>query len=233
MFGFGVKIDLTKFNQTMREYVRVSKRSLAEICNQKAKWIAIFALNLTPKTAQSRIEQELGIVVKEQVTSKRGKVKTKRKAQLVQGKGGPRLALIINARRGKAGKPGLNRGKMNRAILAALGARKKSKGFLAIGWWAAIKKLTTVIRGNAGGPRPDRSVKVRGKEKGRATIAKDFAFMCHSIIENSVRGGKRLKARVSMLINKYAQQAVNKEEQSMRAYIDKKLKADADKFSKG
>jgi len=96
----------------------------------------------------------------------------------------PLAALIINARRGKAGEKGLWGPAMAEAINQMLAARMKSIAFLKSGWIPAIKYLEKLVKKKAGAPRMESRVAQIGKAKGSAKV-EGSGFHAKAIIENA------------------------------------------------
>src|SRR5205807_1063675 len=95
----------------------------------------------------------------------------------------PLAALIINARRGAKGQPGLRGPAMEEAINAFVASRLRSIAFLKSGWIGAIKKMIPYAD-RRGGPRQDRTAKEYGQAKGDAKPSVNSGFKARATIEN-------------------------------------------------
>src|SRR4051812_41123337 len=123
--------DQSKFDETLEEYAKYSKRTHAEIVNTKAYYIARKALWFTPKADTYKMKQQLGGIVTVSRVNRKGKTVKHRQLQLVssQRTAAPLAALIVNARLGKAGAKGLYGKRMERTIRELLSARYRSVAF--------------------------------------------------------------------------------------------------------
>jgi hypothetical protein len=205
-----VKMDTRAFDAAMKQYVEFSKRSLPEIVNTKAYFVARNAVASTGGVDKGKIEQEL------RATARTGN--------------GPLAALIVNARRGATGQKGLNGPKMSAAINKLVNARKRTVNFLRAGWIPAIKKLESLVPKKSGAASY-KGVKIHGAPKGGATVAKpNSTWKSIAEIWNSVSGGTKDAGiqsesnpnRVSAIIQQGLQAAINKEANAMLQYVKKK-----------
>ena len=117
-----VTIDTKEFNAALREYIKVSRRTLPEIVNKRAVNIAFKAIRYTPKARKSRINRDL-----------KAKSRTNPKA--------PLGAILVNYNRGQKGEKGLYGSKMVSAIEDMKLGRHKSAGFIKSGWLGAVNDL--------------------------------------------------------------------------------------------
>jgi hypothetical protein len=223
-----VTVDSRSFDRAFRDYLKVSQKSLAEICNNKAARVAAAAIRETKRANRGKIESDLGRYVTVQETSKRGKVVNRRRLVLNTRTGhtAPLAELIINKRRGRAGQPGLEGAAMAQAVRKMLASRFRSIGFLASGWLAAIKAILPSLVDRSG-IRIDRSVKWRGKPKGDAKPAR-AGWNPLATVENKVDKGER----ASRIISEGVQRALDSEAKDMQTYVDRKLRKDADAFTR-
>ena len=161
---FGITVDTSEFTRALREYAATSQRTLAEILNRKAYWIAWKAFRYSPRADRQKIV-DLG-VREYHKTGKRGKelkaitrdytadnlravyVGLLRKRNLLYEQG-----TQINAE----------------TIKEHFSRRLGGIGYLASGWVRAIRKLSKHI----GQPA---NVDVAGKAKGYAKLAQEGAF---------------------------------------------------------
>jgi hypothetical protein len=166
MFEMTALVDTTGLNRSINEAAKYTKRTLPEIINTSAYWIAVNAKNTMPFVTAERINTELA-VIKHPVIGKRGKpLKNKftlggGMVKLKSGKMVPRAALIVMAR----ANPGSNYNKLtnNRYALSKnpfagvsreagraamrllvdemIKSRRKSGHFLVAGWVPAVRKM--------------------------------------------------------------------------------------------
>lgn len=155
-----IDIDTREFNAALRDYVRHSSRSLAEIINKRAVNICFRAIRHTPAARKPTINRDL-----------RQKSRVASKAPLG----------AILAQKGR--NPGLYGDDMTAAVDTLKLKRHRSIGYIKSGWFGAIKDLqphAKVFR------RPPR-VNVSNSPKGYARAAKPGINPTAEII-NQVEG---------------------------------------------
>lgn len=170
----------------MREYLKVTSRNLQLAINTKAFFIARKAIWFTHKADSYRIKAQLGQFVSVNRINKKGKISKRRELNLVKGTqhDAPLAALIINARRGKAGQPGLYGKKMTGAIKEMLAARARSVAFLKAGWLPAVKILAPHADAK-GQPPVDKGAKQIGRPKGTGSPARAVIKMVAKIVNHA------------------------------------------------
>jgi hypothetical protein len=180
------KIDFTQFDRALRQYMGVTTRTLLDVLNKKAYFVARRALFETPATSKETITSSLGTVIR----SKKG-VKLRNLAMThisLDNSEAPRAALIINSLRkakSEGGQGGLYGAAMTDAIALLISARNKSRAYLKSGWLPALKILRTSFTGSTAGAAPmDRTVVQFGGGHGTAEPAKP-GMVCTAKIENS------------------------------------------------
>ena len=198
------KLDDREFTKTLEEYRRYSRRDIPEIVNTKAFFIARRAVIETPKADSSKVRAFFS-----------------RATQRIVG-------MIINARRGKRGQKGLYGDEMAEAQAMMKAARLRSVAFLKSGWLPAIKtleKLTKYRRGVARSEAGDAVGRVKqvGQPKGRATPAREGTFYSRAIITNLADARHDSRAALLKFGGPALQRAIDKETESMREYIERKL----------
>lgn len=215
--GVTFKVDTSEFTRTLREYRKYSKRTLPVIVNTKAMFIARHAILETPKADKAKIERELGEFVS---------VNGSKKKQLLLAIGkkhdAPLAALIINARRGREGRPGLYGAKMAAAVRVFVAARIRSISFLKSGWLPAIKTLLP-FSDRRGGPRQEKGVKQIGQPKGYGKPARE-GWNVVAEIANTASDNKNNRGALWKYGGPALQRAFNAEAASMREYIEKKMR---------
>lgn len=226
--------DQRQFDRTLREYMNVNtKRTLPQIVNTKAYYIWRKALWFTQKADVHRMKAQLGQFVSVNRIGKSGKVVKKREVVLTKGEGtnAPLAALIINARRGKRGDPGLYGSRMARAIREMLSARFKSAAFIKSGFIQGIKDLEP-FADKSGRPPIDNAAKQLGRPKGDAKPAKPGWRLIAQMVNNA-SAQRDTKGALLKYGGRGLDRAFKDETASMREYIERKMKPDAAKFNAG
>lgn len=200
--------NIDGFSSTLAEYMKLTKKDHAEIMNTKGFFISRAASRNTVRADPAKMEKELGVagykVKLRQVGPDKGMPHFSKKTGKLKwirqyGAGAPLAALIVNARKGRAGKPGLFGTKMKRAVEKVIGKRRRSMGTLKAGWLGAIRGLGSAIGQSSRVEGASSVIKGRGK-----AIA--------------ARPGQSVKAEIFYDVNSFDQRHVQ--------YIDK-LVADA------
>jgi hypothetical protein len=196
------KVDQTQFNSIFKEYLKYSKREIADSLNAKAYFIACNATEDTKKVSQERIEAEL-----------RAPSQTYPKV--------PLAGILVNVKRRNSGKKGLHGEKMKSAIEKFVSARKRGSAFIASSWIGAIKAMAPYVKMKSG-KRQDPLTKQRGAAKGGATPAKDNKGLLIASIWSNVRD-KKSSPELEKILQIGAQKAFDREAKSMLKYISDKL----------
>jgi hypothetical protein len=223
--------DQRKFDEALKEYVKVSSRTLQVIINTKAYYIARKALWFTIRSDQWQVSQKLGGIVTVQRTTKKGKLRNHRVLQLVGSdyEDAPLAALILNSRRGKAGEKGFYGKKMERAIRGFITARKRSLGFMKSGWLPSIQILAP-LADKKNQPEINRDVRQVGRAKGTAKPA-TMGFQLRAEIVNLASPIRDKKGALIKYGGEGLDIAFQDETASMWEYIEDHMKPDADKFN--
>lgn len=231
-------MDRREFRETLKQYRNHTKRDLATILNTKGFYIARGCARETPKADIAQMNAEIGVqamaLVRHQKGPRAGMHMRGNSARIyAQGStvNAPLLALIINARRGRAGQPGLYGAAMRQEMGKVLTARARSIAFIKSGWLPAIKVLARYAENKTKAARPDPKAKQYGKSKGAAYPAIKDAWVQRTIIENSATTTRDKK----QALYKYAwptfQREWAKEIASMKSYIARKLQDGANKIN--
>jgi len=155
-----------------------TRRGLAEVVNQKAYSVALAASKITKKAEVTDVVSAIGVVAREVALTKPGAKRRTRGGRAIYAMAShhsaPLAAVILNARRGRRGRPGLYGADMRRAIHRMVGARKAATGFVRAGWLVAVARLARAIgrvprrdalrwmsRTRAGGANPARTAGFR------------------------------------------------------------------------
>ena len=220
------KWNMEAFSDAYRRYTEVSKRAPAEICNNKAYFIARKASWFTAKTSRAAIADSLG-----------SRTSGRRRLTLRPGdsQDAPLAALIIQAARARKGLPGLYGAEMEAAINELIARRLKSISFLRSGWLPAIRILGRFVRRPGTAP-PIGELQQFGPDAGSANPASEEWNAIATIINYAVS-----QSRTSQQSN-YAgfkregdlglSKAFEDETASMEQYIEDHLRPDAEEFNR-
>jgi len=225
--------DQRGFDRALLEYMKYTSRSLQEAVNTKAYYIARKALWFTKKADRASMIRSLGGYVKVQALNKAGRTVNRRILQLRDARIGqaPLAAVIINARRGRAGEKGLYGPDMARAIRGLLTARTRALGFIKSGWLPAIKLLAPYAD-KRGQPRIDHSVKQRGRAKGTAQPARGLSATIRAQIVNLASPIRDRKGALLKYGSKGLDVAFRDEAASMWEYIGRKMRPNTARFNR-
>lgn len=202
-----ITVDTSQFNKAFKEYMRYSKRSFPEACNQHAYYIARNAVMLTKGADKGEIEATL-------------------MGSSNKYPGIPLAAILVNKQLKGKGEAGINGNEMARAVRKYVRQAKASVNFVKSGWIPAIKRLALVVPKKGGSPIPPGTDKV-GRDFGGASPAtggswNPIAYIWNSVQGSKVNGDKSKKVRKILEVG--AQRAINMETKSMRDYIVRKQK---------
>jgi hypothetical protein len=206
----GIKVDTSAFDRAFKEYLNYNKRSLAEIVNTKAYFIARNAIGDTKAADKGKIEKEL-----------MGPSKDYPKA--------PLAAIIINSQRGKGN--GLSGAKMKAAVEKLIRARKAHVNFVRSGWKTAMKQLASAVPSKRGQRPVPAGVRDR-RFTGGAKAAKANWFAIASIWNSARDKTGKGTAKIQQILQDGAQKAIDRETASMKEYVMKKLQEHVKRFNK-
>lgn len=164
------KADLRALDAEINRRVIRTGRDLATVVNQTAFNVAARAFHATPPRTSDNGQQMQGVrlavqnYLRQQLSTRiklgtSGKRKGKRFRFKARNKELQRVHLILNARRGKAGKPGLYGKAMLRASGGFVKKARAGVGFLKSVWLPVLRGLWGVV-------------KFRGFAKGTSTVAR-------------------------------------------------------------
>lgn len=232
-------VNEAEFQAVFRKYLAVTPRELSQAINQKMFYISRGASRLSPEADKSAIERELGVaghrVMTRKTTTKHGwagsvrinKKTGKAKIERVMDDRVAWGAMIVNARRGRAGKKGLYGSKMRSAISKMIGKRVRSVGTVQAGWINAIR--------------------VFGKAAGESSYSDNIRRLKGGTSTTVAKPGWNPEASIGYNVNSYTQQhqqyidrltsaalarAYADEMKSMEKYIIDKLQKQANRLSK-
>jgi hypothetical protein len=220
-----IQCDTTEFQSALRNYLAATEKELSVALNTKMFYIARGAHRNTPQADRSKIEAELGVTAYKISKSKKTGKLTRRKAII----GGPvRLAYaIINARRGRAGKPGLYGSQMAKAVKSMLGKRFRAIGTAKDGWLAGIRKFVAAI--GQGFEKEGGASRIKGKST--AIVAKPgwdpFCELEYNVNSYDTKHAQSIDPRTQQAL----QTAFDDEARSMNDYLIKRLQKEADKIN--
>ncbi len=216
-------LDMTQFQAALNSYLPKVKESLAETLNKKLFYIARGASRLTP--VSQRVEHDLGIIAYTSTRSRKTG-KTKKGKAVFNISTGSRFAAIINARRAKAGLPGVPKSEIGEKVRKLIAARLRSKGTEKAGWLGAIRKLGRAVGESSFSP--DR---VSVTHKSIATIAQESwnpsADLTYQVISTDTNWRQYIDAKTEAAL----QTAFNDEARSMLDFLAKRMQKDADKIN--
>lgn len=223
--------DTRKFEETLKEYAKWTSRTARQIVDTKAWYVARKATWFTLKADPWKIKQQLGGIVRVNRLNKKGKVVKRRELQLVRAMGvnAPLAALIVNARRGRAGEKGLYGRAMEKALFKLLGARMRSVAFLKSGWVPAIHGLAP-FADRSSTPPMDKEARQIGRPKGTMRRIGSDTNPVTEII-NLATAKRDMKGALIRYASDGLQQALDDERNSMNEYIERKMRPDAEKFN--
>lgn len=164
-----VTFDTSKFDKALHDYMVSSQRELGQIIAQKSMDVCFTALKLTQRADADKIRRQLANAVVSKVSRSRitKRLRTTKQVAIVDDDKSLAARIII-ARAAKAGKSPGTLEEIKKKALALIGARVRSRGFVASGWIAAISKIGYVLgrsfRFSAGG------TKQYGTQKGDAIV---------------------------------------------------------------
>ena len=228
-----VKFDTSEMNRALRDYMKVSSKSLAEVCNQKAFFMARGAARLSHRANAEKIETELGktsTIVKQLTRGKNiGKFRktgfTVKNSSVAEG--------ILRSRIHAKGGVQPTKADFLATVKKFIVARAKSAAFLAAGWIPAIKYFESRVKSKAGAPPMDRSVKLKASKPLGGAVEAQPGWNPRAILWNSAIA-KRSKTggqALSKTAGDALQAAMQAEVKSMRKHIADKLQGDANQHN--
>lgn len=215
-------LDKRQFDQALREYIPTTKKSLAQISNERGTNVAFRWQFHIPKADKAKIERELG-VTRQVVVNRKGKSSNKRTVKPVKF-----VYALVNARQAAKGEEGLTGSAMEKAARNFIASRVRSIAFFKAGCIPIIKKLARAAKKFV---RFDRSAKQYGVDKGDAIPARE-SFTPSCTLINSATGNGTTGSRALLKYGLPAlQKAMNEEAQELLRHTHAKLQKDADKIN--
>lgn len=228
--------DQSVFDRSLKRYMEVNtKRTFPEILNSKLWFIARASTWFTEKADKMRIQSTLGQFVPVNRINKKGRMVRAREVTLVKGRNdAPLAALIINKRRRDNGQRALQGPAMEKAIRKMLRARFGSVSFVKSGFLPTIRALASLVD-RRGAPQMDTQTRQIGRAKGETTPARpglnSQAKMVNLAFGN--RGDAASKSRALRVGERGLRRGFDNETASMDTYIERKMKAETDRFNAG
>jgi len=222
MADFSTANNIKEFNKMFEEYMQWSKKSIAEVINQKLYFVALQAMNMTKKADPSHIKNEL------MAPSKKYPDKTL----------GELLVIMQMRRKGKMPKrtKTLNKN-MAKYVQRMINTRVNHIQFLRSGWLPAIRKLDywnrkadndSITFSRRFAPKKPQGVKQFGKDKGDVRPARLGVYNsnCRGVILNYVGDvGDQRTSTVSPILQEGLNKAIYAEmwgPKGMQWYMEKK-----------
>jgi hypothetical protein len=218
------KLDYREFNSTLEKYRDFHrKRSVPQIVNKKALYIARGAIRETQRPDKATIQKSLGQRIFDLVRTKSGRSRRTLKAGNLSA---PLAALIVNYRRGQKNEKGLYGGEMKKAINSLVTHAIRARAFLASGWIPAVKKLSPLVRGKGDMPPDDSDARKIKNPSGRAVPAtNNSTYSVAQIINDNL--SKFTTTSKSEVFDKAArglQKAIDRERISMERHIEEEMR---------
>lgn len=212
--------DMSGLSREVERLQGFTKKTGPKIVDHRLANVSVRASNNTKRASKLGIRTELGIIAVGLRTTKKGKLTRGKNIYATGKKGAPLAALIVNARRGRAGKKGLHGKEMTGAVTRLVGGRSRSTGFNASGYFPGIKTLGSAqIKLNSQG------ISVKGQPKGRATRAQSNSLNPQAFLENSVKG-------ITEVGGSALQDAIHDEAREIARHIAGAMKPGFDQFNK-
>lgn len=218
------KLDASSMDRAMTRLIPYTEKTGPEIVNQRMMNIGGRAANKTPMADRVKIISELGEVGRKLRVTKKGRlVRGKRVYAKSARKDAPLAALIINARRRKAGKPGLYGKQMTSAVKRMVGGKTRSVGFGRSGYIPGIKRLASTLK------KPFiigriKGISVKGQPKGEAHPAPARSLRPQAILINKTQGISKIGAQP-------LQDALNEEAREINRHVEEAMKPGISQFN--
>lgn len=204
-----IKIDTSKFDKALQEYMKYSSRSFVDAVNTHAYFIARNACSTTHAAEASKIKSDLEAMSKSYPNA-------------------PLAAILINRDLKKKGKKGLYGEKMKNAIEKFIRIRQSHRNFLRAGWLPAVKLLASFVPNKKGGSKIPANTDKNGRDFGGAIPAQKSSLFSNPIakIWNTTAGDPKSIGYVEEGLQK----AMDMEVESMKGYIYRKQEEASKKF---
>lgn len=232
-----LEIDSRQFQKALEMYLPTTRKSLAEVLNQRAFNIAartIDSMKPAPggeQAARTRIKTYLNEQLSTRIRQvKSGKNKGKFKRRGSKANQLARVNLIIQARRSKKGLPGLHGQGMASAEGKFKQAAQVGVGFLKSPFVAVIKGLLDYVRFRKVQTRWGR-ISVWPGSKGYGTVNPANPGINPVVTMKTNWATKGQPSKVQSLTLPHLQAAFNAEASEMMRHVQEKLQRDADRIN--
>lgn len=195
------RVDKTGFDRAYKQYVALSKKSVAEIANKTIYEVGKLATTTTISTPKPKIESDLRQSINGNATV---------------------ASIKVNKERAKKGKKGLFGAPMAKAVESLIKRKMRTAKFVLSGWIAAIKAIAPYVKQKSSPP----TGKKANSNLGGGVAAKPIANKATAWIWNSVFGGKgdgTKPAYVTQVEWNGLEKAKQRKAADMVPYINKKL----------
>lgn len=205
-----VSVDTSNYDRAIQQYMRNTRKSAIEVVNQKAYWIGLNAIRETYKANKTTIKNDL----EKPADKMRGLTVAE--------------AIIVDRRYKNHEKP-LTRGELRKEARALINKRIRAIGFLKSGWIPAVKRLAPLVNKKVSVGM--HNVK-KGKDKGGAKPAVESMFtnVVVASIWNDIQADNNPRAQAYM--RQGLQRGLDMEAKSMLAYVESKMRKNAEKFNR-
>lgn len=209
----------SKFDAALTAKIERSKSTAAQVINRAAYFVARKALWYTKTANAGQIRTDLNRTITVNRSTESGR------SESIEA---PLAAIIINARRGAKGQPGLEGSEMRDAVRRFIAARVRSVGFIRAGWIPAIKALDPkVVDRQGAAPFPAEANRSRwsAKQIGDARPAQVGEFPV-AIIENAAIASHDKQNALQRYGSRALDMAFYDEERSIMEYLEKQEQKD-------
>lgn len=210
-----MRIDLTEWRSTMRQYMVHTKKDLATVLNEKAYRICWGAFNRTHRAEAGRIRSAL----MQQVTATRADGST----------GQAPLAGVLAQKLAKSrtGSGHKTRSDLRRAVRGFVGRRVAATAFMRSGWLQSIESFARAL----GKPlRRDKFSKNRNR--GGGLVARPSWRPSATLYNSALAKRTSNTGSLEQFAGKALREAIAAEVASMRTYIERKLQQTANRYAR-
>jgi len=218
------------FQDTLKRYLKFSKRTLFEAVNEKAYFVVAGGpdtkgvIRLTHKADFERIKSEMGVFLKP-VRSKKGQETKKKRLAVMENYWAQRAVILVIARLRKKKEAIPPASALIKQALAMVRARIRSVGFIRSGWLPALRRLARFSKYGKVKFENGETGKKTGVFKGGVSPATESqGKFAKCIIWNSAAGESKHKGALIRYGQPALEQAMRDETRSMDKYLERKFK---------
>ena len=215
-----LEIDQREFHAALKQYIAVTRHSIAYALNKKAFFIAREAAKDTPVATREAIQSVFNVSQTEKV-NKKGK--TIRKINFSDMNSSAYALLQWHQK--KKGKPPVPRSEVKKAAQRFVANRLRAVGSLKSGWKRTVLILQRAVK-ESWGFDSSANVKQQGFAKPATEGFSPDVTFGYRVTEKK-KGTKRIDPRVVAAL----QAAFNAETANMKQYLESYLQKDADKVN--